>query len=472
MTEIKNNPITELIKETDLTAETCNIHIACFPAVSLKEYSSKDATYIKDLYSKYPDSDINYYNTHQQGTRAKLGSVKDTPLSRDSGVVNIFCRVYPQDNGNYLNDSHAARVKAFRTCVEQLYGVRMTNFHIQPHVQNAKEFEEYVNILNDMVTTYRLRNGTDLSLTIYSTVACDETSVQYKLIVGELANSTEYPLYELDFAQLVSNNDSPDTHDAPNAPDVPDLQSEKLDSSSGIMRLFPKQNRWMPIINDTKLATLADTVYTKLNDYFNESNSVEIYPPVSDLFNAFSYLETEPKIVILGQDPYHGPGQAHGLSFSVKSGIKPPPTLLNIFKALENDADIKPAFIRPKHGYLKSWAQQGVILLNAGLTVERSKPKSHLDIWTPFTDRLIELLASNYPKLVFMLWGVPAKGKKNLIVKSMSKTSSHLILEFNHPSPASPGNTFDKECKHFSLANQFLEKNGKQPVQWNLPVNI
>lgn len=184
-----------------------------------------------------------------------------------------------------------------------------------------------------------------------------------------------------------------------------------------------------------------------------------IYPPGSLIFNAFNTTPFDQvKVVILGQDPYHNPGEAMGLSFSVPKGIKIPPSLQNIYKELHDDITIS----IPNHGDLTNWATQGVFLLNAMLTVERNKPQSHQKIgWQNFTDAIIHKLSEQREHLVFMLWGNFAR-KKNTLIDS----SKHLILEAPHPSPLAGGGFFG--CKHFSKANNYLKDNGQTPIDWKL----
>jgi len=186
-----------------------------------------------------------------------------------------------------------------------------------------------------------------------------------------------------------------------------------------------------------------------------------IYPHSANWFHA---LETTPlnevKVVILGQDPYHQPGQAHGLCFSVQPGIKIPPSLMNIYKELNSDLDIKPV----NHGYLESWARQGVLLLNAVLTVEDSNANSHQGKgWELFTDKVIETINEQRNNVVFMLWGSYAQRKGTMI-----DSSKHLVLKAPHPSPLSAHRGFFG-CRHFSQANQYLEKHGMKPINWQLP---
>lgn len=185
-----------------------------------------------------------------------------------------------------------------------------------------------------------------------------------------------------------------------------------------------------------------------------------IYPPGQFIFNAFNTTPFDNvKVVILGQDPYHNPGQAHGLSFSVPIGIAAPPSLVNMFKEIEADLGIK----RPNHGNLEKWAKQGVLMLNASLTVEQNKPMSHSKIgWHDFTNSVIKTLSDKKDKLVFLLWGGFAKSKQVLI-----DTNKHLVLTAAHPSPLSAHNGFFG-CRHFSKTNEWLQQNKLTPIDWSL----
>jgi len=185
-----------------------------------------------------------------------------------------------------------------------------------------------------------------------------------------------------------------------------------------------------------------------------------IYPPGKNIFEAFNRAPfSEVKVVILGQDPYHGPGQAHGLCFSVPSGVVFPPSLQNILKELESDLGIP----FPESGDLSKWADQGVLLLNATLTVRANQAGSHQgNGWEQFTDAAIRNLSERHTGLVFLLWGNYARNKKNLI-----DLGKHLILEAPHPSPLSVYRGFFG-CRHFSVVNKWLEKNGKLPIDWKL----
>ncbi len=185
-----------------------------------------------------------------------------------------------------------------------------------------------------------------------------------------------------------------------------------------------------------------------------------LYPRGGDIFAALNHTPFDKvKVVILGQDPYHGPGQAHGLCFSVGAGIPPPPSLKNIYKELQADLGLTP----PLQGSLTAWANQGVLLLNSVLTVEQNKPGSHQGRgWEEFTDKIIALLNQEGEHLVFMLWGSYAKKKGVMIDRSC-----HLVLEAAHPSPLSAYNGF-RGCKHFSKANAYLLAHQKDPIDWSL----
>ncbi|WP_432709890.1 uracil-DNA glycosylase [Pedobacter sp.] len=190
-------------------------------------------------------------------------------------------------------------------------------------------------------------------------------------------------------------------------------------------------------------------------------NGHTVYPKNADIFNAFKHTPFEKvKVVILGQDPYHGPNQAHGLSFSVQKGIKPPPSLKNIFKELSTDIQ---DFESPVHGDLTKWANQGVLLLNATLTVRAQEPGSHQGKgWETFTDRIITELSRQRKGIVFLLWGKYAQDKSLLIDESR-----HTLLKAAHPSPFSAYRGF-LGCRHFSLTNQILKEQGIAPIDWRL----
>lgn len=185
-----------------------------------------------------------------------------------------------------------------------------------------------------------------------------------------------------------------------------------------------------------------------------------IYPAEPDIFNALKYTAfSDIKVVILGQDPYHNPAQAHGLCFSVPKNCAPPPSLVNIFKELKNDCNIE----IPNHGCLEKWAKQGVLLLNSTLTVEENKPASHANIgWQQFTDTIIRTINSHPKQIIYLLWGAHAHKKSALI-----DAKKHVILTAPHPSPLSAYRGF-LGCKHFSKTNALLIKAGRTPIDWEI----
>jgi len=187
----------------------------------------------------------------------------------------------------------------------------------------------------------------------------------------------------------------------------------------------------------------------------------QIYPPGPEIFNAFNFTPFEQlKVVILGQDPYHGPGQAHGLCVSVKPGTQTPPSLINIFKEIHQDLGLEP----PKHGYLEHWARQGVLLLNSVLSVERGRAGTHQNQgWEQFTDAVIDVINQKSSSIVFMLWGSYAQKKGRLIDRQR-----HFVLQSPHPSPLSAHRGFFGSG-HFSKANQYLTDNNSDPIDWGLP---
>lgn len=201
--------------------------------------------------------------------------------------------------------------------------------------------------------------------------------------------------------------------------------------------------------------------YLKLREFLMEEyRSKTIYPSMDDIFNALKFTSfVDTKVLILGQDPYHGEGQAHGLSFSVKKGIKTPPSLRNIYKELNADLGSK----IPNNGYLKKWTDQGVLLLNTSLTVRSGEANSHRNMgWEIFTDRVIELLNEREKPVVFILWGNNAKSKEKLITNK-----NHFIIKSVHPSPLSASRGFFG-TRPFSRTNEFLKSAGEEPIDWQI----
>lgn len=216
-------------------------------------------------------------------------------------------------------------------------------------------------------------------------------------------------------------------------------------------------NEWDELLADE----FKKDYYLQLRQFLiSEYNSRTIYPPMNDIFNALRYTSYgDVKAVILGQDPYHGAGQAHGLCFSVKKGVMPPPSLQNIYKEINTELGLP----IPNHGELTEWAKSGVLMLNTVLTVREGQANSHRGHgWEIFTDKVIELLNKREQPIVFLLWGGNARSKAKLITNP-----AHLVLQCAHPSPLSAYNGFFG-CGHFAKANEFLKSQGIEPINWGL----
>jgi uracil-DNA glycosylase len=218
---------------------------------------------------------------------------------------------------------------------------------------------------------------------------------------------------------------------------------------------------WRPHLRDEVEAPYFQALRSFLE---RERREHTIYPPEEDVFTALRLADpSDVRVVILGQDPYHGPGQAHGLAFSVRPGVRPPPSLVNVFKELKADRECP----IPAHGYLARWAEQGVLLLNAVLTVRRGKPNSHQNHgWESFTDAVLRVVNQKPEPVVFLLWGAYAQRKAELI-----DPARHVVVNAPHPSPFSAKRGFFGS-RPFSQANLALEKSGQRPIDWCLPETV
>ena len=216
-------------------------------------------------------------------------------------------------------------------------------------------------------------------------------------------------------------------------------------------------NDWLEPLSEEFKKPYYKALYEKVVD---EYKTTPVYPPSDDIFNAFNFTPlSKVKCVIIGQDPYHNVGQAHGLCFSVKPEVDIPPSLVNIYKELHDDI----GFNIPNHGYLKKWADQGVLMLNTVLTVRAHEANSHKGIgWEKFTDAAIRILNQQDRPIVYLLWGSPAQKKAASV-----DNPKHLLLKAPHPSPLSAYRGFFG-CKHFSQANEFLQTNGLTPIDWTI----
>lgn len=419
-------------------SEKC--YIVIYPNVAIKNIHVTELL-TKEVYQRWPT--IDYYKQYSSGVipRASLGSVKVyTPeeLRNNIGIVVVNCRLYP-GNKSFPNDNETTRLKYFREAFETLQNdSRINVLHLELPGNNP----EYRRIIEDYKTTCMLNHKT--SPTVHIHAAEDDRSgglpmmledpikvddVKYRLHVNQ-NQICQAVLYPVDFAHYT------------------------VRMANGIMRYFPTDAKWQYILDDAQLCKFAIEIEKQLTPVLDT-----ILPPKELMFNAFKLIEGDIRVIILGQDPYPTMGQAHGLSFSVPHGVTVPRSLDNIYKALSNDVGCT----RVDHGCLEEWAHQGVLLLNCSLSVLPKDANCHASIWQGFTDRLIQVISSKCNNIVFMLWGDYAKKKRKLIAGT-----SHLILEFNHPSPQVPNNPFASQCKHFSQANTFFTNKNLPVIHWQL----
>ena len=227
--------------------------------------------------------------------------------------------------------------------------------------------------------------------------------------------------------------------------------------SGGFEQMSAIANDWLPVLQPEFNKEYYRNLYQKIKE---EYNARQIFPASEDIFNALHLTPlNQVKVVILGQDPYHEIGQAHGLCFSVKKGVDIPPSLVNIYKELHDDLGCT----IPEHGYLVKWAEQGVLLLNTVLTVRAHQANSHKGLgWEQFTDAILAAVNRQDRPVVYLLWGAPAQRKKVMLTNP-----KHLVLEAPHPSPLSAYRGFFG-CRHFSKTNEFLKANGCEPIDWQI----
>lgn len=236
------------------------------------------------------------------------------------------------------------------------------------------------------------------------------------------------------------------------------MDNKQVESERGKRPIL--HNDWAPLLE----AEFEKDYYLRLREFLKKEYSNQVvYPEPQQIYNALHHTPYHNvKVVIIGQDPYHGPGQAHGLSFSVRPGVEAPPSLRNIFKELQDDIGCP----IPRHGHLRAWAEQGVLLLNTVLTVRRGEAHSHKGQgWETFTDAIMDRLNDHPEPIVFLLWGRPAQDKAKRITNA-----KHLLLQAPHPSPLSAHRGF-LGCGHFSQANAYLKAQGRGEVDWQLPEN-
>lgn len=464
--------------------------IMVFPSISLKACMN-DGTepLIERLYELYPNAD--YYKSHasSDSKRAKPG---DCVVFREQTViVNMFIHLYPSLK-TQPSDNHALRVKWFLEALTKLKETpELPDIHLILLPEPQPDKLDYIQALDDFVCNYKLKHNKELKIVLHQEskplaepikVAKTKISIKSSAAAAPTTTTTANasnlvpPTGVPAFATLASampmtpvktifRLDFKDTLLCPEVLYEIDFKTvaaaletpAAADDAQTIMSHFPIG--WSSISTDAVLLDKAAQVAQKLQAKQQPIGHPNVFPEPSQLFAAFQY-STEPKVVIIGQDPYPTKGNAHGLAFSVAPGVAVPQSLKNIFKAISSDLGIPV----PSTGTLTPWAKQGVILLNTALTVYQNTADSHTEEWSEFTNRLVHLLTTQYKGLVFLLWGGKAQAKKKYIAGGRG----HEILEFNHPSPSVRNNRFHLDCKHFSETNAILQRQGKTPIDWSL----
>jgi len=418
---------------------------------------------LSQIYDKYPYGNI-YHNRKISGKKGKPGSIEiKSPGTDQSGpmIINILSLFYLGQN-NFPNDNHEKRLFWFKRALSQISDIRnVTSIAFsQELIQEAvgnKYWDDYLVAIQDFDKMLMLKDQKTVYIVIYT-----ETTIPVVEKDTPTPENTMVKLTNLDDSIVLTTNCFRKLKVITSKKKIIMKKREPatdVNQTSQISQLVEAVTGWKDIFSD---AEIQDEL--KKIDIFYQSEidaGENIYPPYELIFNAFHQCPPESvKILILGMDPYINPGEAMGMSFSVPKGVKVPPSLKNIFTELSNDI---PGFTIPNHGDLTSWAKQGILLLNSSLTVRGKKSGSHLKVWKKLTDRIIHLISevSEHPT-IFMLWGLEAKKKQNLI-----DIDRHIILTANHPSPLSANKGGFFGTKHFSQANEELIKMGLEPINWN-----
>ena len=459
-----------LTKKTGKLNDATEKHICCIASCTAKRLDNKKEPNLYALLESYPYA--NPYAKHKQsGKKWKPGTVEffksDEP--NKPVIIVIFSRMY-SGNSCFPGDNEAKRTVWFKKALDSL----LTYQDLQSlafndgvgYLDGNGSKEEYANLIGDFYRVYKLHNGHKITITMYSND--DQVLPQKKSIVFKrkqpiikknaqvatikklgMVNKpviSDVVFYETDFFSYALETET---------------NSMRLNTNSGILRSLPFDQSWRWILMDPQASKHLASVETKLGDVLLEDDT---FPVKDEIFNAFNLCPfNKLKVVILGQDPYPTRGNAHGLAFSVKPGVRIPRSLSVIYNALVNDEDIHD-FVKPKHGNLVKWAEQGVLMLNSGLTVKEGSKNCgcHVSTWSKFTDRVIQLISEKTKGVAFVLWGGKAKTKAKLISQS-----KHSVFEYHHPT-ARNNNTFAKSCKHFSMINKYLTAVGKEPIDWKL----
>jgi len=443
--------------------------LLCFScSVSEKQLIAQKMPNLVNVYAKYPYANV-YKIYKETGNKFRTGSIKVCGSGAEKQVVALFTQFY--SGLSFMpNDTVEKREKWFQNSLQQLsqlpkldslafdYGNLVVDCGYSAH-----QIKQY---LEDFCDTYQLHKNREITIILYRDpkVATPPASKKRGDIdVGRKKPASLRPKAKPVVKKSTDQLDLKRVKTMETVFNIDDFCKYQIvdefgDDRPDVTQLATDPS-WSWLFSDSSIQGHLHNINKKLGMTIYEDDT---FPVADEIFNAFNYCHSDQlSVVILGQDPYPTRGNAHGLSFSAKKDMKIPKSLHNIYAALVNDEDID--FVKPKHPCLVDWAKQGVLLLNAALTVKESKPGEHLNIWTPLTDRMIELISQKKQHVVFILWGLKAKNKKKLI-----DSSKHCILEFNHPSSRVAGNSFGKSCKNFSETNAYLTKVGKKPIDWQI----
>ena len=441
-------------------------YICCIACCTEKNINAKKEPNLAKLFLELPYANV-YAKHKQTGKKWKPGTF-EIMTGDGPNVIVIFSRMY-SGVSCLPGDDEGKRKMWFEKALNSL--TTYTDLESIAfdegigYLDGNGSKEEYNHLISDFSKIYELRNKIKLEIGLYSnndqvnpkkkvfsfkkkqnTEKLDNNVIQEKhLGMVNKPVISELVFYETDFFKYKLKKDD----------------SKKQKQQTSILRSIPFDQSWKWILLDAQASKYLSDVESKLGDVLLEKDTFPVKEEIFEAFNVCPYNKL--KVVILGQDPYPTRGNAHGLSFSVKPGVKVPRSLTNIYSAIVNDEGV-PDFIKPKHGNLVKWAEQGVLLLNSGLTVKEGSTNCgcHVSIWSKFTDRIIQLISEKTNNVTFVLWGAKAKSKAKLI-----NQSKHMIFEYHHPT-ARNNNTFASSCKHFGEINTYLKSHKRSPIDWSL----
>ncbi len=452
-------------------------YICCIACCTEKSINESREPNLYKLFLDLPYANV-YAKHKQTGKKWKPGSFE---IMKGDGpnVIVIFARMYSGCSA-YPGDDEGKRKIWFQKALDSL--TTYTDLESLAfdegigYLDGNGSKEEYQNLVSDFLKIYNLRNKIELKISLYSnndqvcpkkktlffkkkteTDATEEViKTEKRLGMVNKPTVSKLVFYETDFFKykLKDSDNSGNSGNSGNS-------DNKEQSSVGILRSIPFDQSWRWILLDAQAAKYLSDVENKLGPILLDNDTFPVKEEIFEAFNACPFNKL--KVVILGQDPYPTRGNAHGLSFSVREGVKVPRSLSNIYNAIVNDEGV-PGFVKPKHGNLIKWAEQGILLLNSGLTVKEGSINCgcHVPIWSNFTDRVIQMISDKTTNVAFVLWGAKAKAKAKLI-----NASKHMIFEYHHPT-ARNNNTFVSSCKHFGEINKYLSIHKKQPIDWSL----